>query len=167
MLRNSPFSKWPPIFNGISSERFPLATEPITCAISIVGCTRSEINVFNESTPLCQEPFAFGKGIRSVSLPCLPMILPALVNSFIIFSLSSMISLSVSAILPLMPSSSEGMRTEKFPFFTSVRTLSNKLLSIPSEGNFPLLFANECFRFGPRLTSAMSSDWLFIKCWLR
>src|SRR5882757_7673847 len=95
----------------------------------MVGCTRSEISALRESTPVPQEPFALGISIRWVSLPCLPMVLPAFVNSRIICSLREMISLSVSQILPFTPTSSIGIRTPKFPFRTSIKIRNNSLSS--------------------------------------
>src|SRR5258708_149900 len=129
MRENSPCKVWPPISRGISWERLPFATELITWAISMVGCTRSEIRVLSESTPVPQEPFALGTSIRWVSFPCLPMVLPALLNSRIMASLREIISLRVSQIFPFTPISSIGMRTLKFPFRTSIRILNNSLSS--------------------------------------
>ena len=82
---NSPCSTWSPICSGICCDKFPFATELITPAISIVGCTRSDMSVFSESTPLLHEPFAKGTSMRWVSFPCLPMVLLARVNSWVIF----------------------------------------------------------------------------------
>ena len=47
----------------------------------------------------------------------------------IIFSLREMISLSVSQIFPLTPTWSIGMRTVKFPFLTSVKTVNSSCSS--------------------------------------
>ena len=76
ILKNSPCKGLPSIDKGISCNRFPFATEVITCAISMVGCTRSEMSVLTESTHELQDPLAPSRRTRLVSLPCFPILFP-------------------------------------------------------------------------------------------
>ena len=133
MRENSPCRRCSPICSGISCERFPFATEEITWAISMVGCTRSEISVLIDSDAALQEPRAMrGISTRWFSFPCLPMMFLAWFSSETSVSFSAMISFSVSQIFPPRPTLSTAMRAEKLPFLTSDKTRSSSRLSISS-----------------------------------
>ena len=56
MRRNSPSSGRSSISSAIVCDRSPLATAPITRAVSLVGCTRSLISALTESIASAQEP---------------------------------------------------------------------------------------------------------------
>ena len=103
-------------------DRSPLATAPMTRPISVVGWTRSATSAFTDSTQSPQEPSAPTTLPRWVMRPSLPTTAPMRANSRAMRSLSSMISLRVSATLPALPTLSTGMRTVKSPLRTAVRT---------------------------------------------
>src|SRR5438874_12589617 len=139
--RNSPSSGRSSMSSAMACERSPLATAPMTRAISLVGCTRSPISALMEPSEAAQAPLKPPSEARWVILPSLPTTLLRRSSSRAIFSLSSMTSLKVSAILPAMPVHSRGRRTAKFPFLNAVNTESSVFSSsrsrFPSKGGGP------------------------------
>ena len=126
----------------------PLATAPITRAISVLGQTRSEISALTESIWRAHAPPTDPNGMRVASFPSLPTTLLMRSMPRDVLSFSAMMSLSVSAILPSMPVQSSGMRAEKSPFLTAVKTLNNSLGSSSPRDACPLVTT---FIFGPLL----------------
>ena len=119
--------------------RSPLATAPITRAISVVGRPRSEISAFTDSTFRAHAPSPDPNDMRSASFPSLPTALLTRSIPRDVLSSRSIMSLSVSAIFPLIPVQSSGMRAEKSPFFTAVKTLNNSLGSNSPPDDCPLV----------------------------
>ena len=131
---NSPSSLRPPISVAIVCERSPLATAPITRAVSLIGCTRQPMSVFTESTRSCHAPEVLAVDNRSVIFPSLPTTRLMRFSSSVDCSIDSATSLKVSAILPAVPVHSTGSRTEKSPFFNamSARNISPEPICAPS-----------------------------------
>ena len=115
-----PFSGWPSTSSAMVCDKSPFATAPITRAISVVGRTRSSISVLTELMMVAQPPVVLVISARWVSRPSRPTTRLTSVTSRTMRDLVSMMSLSVSAILPAMPIQSDGMRTEKSPFFSAI-----------------------------------------------
>ncbi len=115
MRRNSPRSGRSSFSRSMVCDRSPLATAPITRAISAVGWTMSAIRVLTASTLAAQEPVAEGTRARLLILPCRPTASPRRLNSRLIRSFISTTSLKASASSPSMPVRSPGRRTEKSP----------------------------------------------------
>ena len=126
--RNSPFNGRPSTSNAIRSERSPFATAPMTRAISLVGRAMSSISKFVESTRRSHDPAAAGTPARCMILPSLPTTRLTRSISLAVLSLNSIISLSVSAILPASPVHSPGRRTEKSPFLNATKVFSSSLV---------------------------------------
>ena len=112
----------PSISSSIVSPRSPLATAPMTRAISVVGWTRSPMSVLIDWTQVAQEPGAVGSATRWAILPSRPTAMLTFSKSRAMRSLRSMMSLSASAIFPAMAVLSAGIRTVKSPFLTAVKT---------------------------------------------
>ena len=127
--RNWPSSGLPSTSSDMVCDRSPLATAPMTRAISVVGRTRSSIRVLTELTIVPQPPDTLAAVARCSSRPSRPTVWLTLAISWAIRPLFSIISFSVSAILPSRPVRSVGIRTEKSPFFRAVRAASNILRS--------------------------------------
>ena len=116
--RNSPSRGRPPTSSrAMVCERSPLATAPMTRAISLVGCTRSLMSMFTEAISAAHDPLLSPMTARSVMRPSLPTARLSRSSSLAKRSFSSTTSLKVSAILPSSPSRSMGSRTLKSPFF--------------------------------------------------
>ncbi len=124
-----PLSGWPSTSSAMVCDRSPLATAPITRAISVVGRTRSSIRVLTELMMVAQPPTTLGTEARCVKRPSRPTTRDTSVTALTIFSLVSMMSLSVSAIFPEMPVRSDGMRAVKSPFFRAIKVASSSLAS--------------------------------------
>src|SRR2546425_1663327 len=123
--RNSPFNGRSSTCSAMRSERSPFATAPITRAISLVGRAISSISKLVESTSRSHDPEAAGTDARCIIFPSLPTTRLTRSTSFVVLSLSSMMSLSVSAILPASPVHSPGRRAEKSPFLNATNVFSN------------------------------------------
>src|SRR5437870_12868699 len=80
-------------------------------------------------TPAAQSPVEPMTDARSVIFPCLPTATLIRSYSWTTRCWSSIISFSVSAILPATPVLSSGMRTEKSPFLSATKT-SRQLLEV-------------------------------------
>ena len=120
--RNWPWSRRPSISRGMGCERSPLATARMTRPISALGRARSSIRPLTASRVSFQAPPASPSGVRLVcgSLPA------RLLRRFSSRSsrwLDSMISLSAAATRPADPVQFPGMRTEKSPRLTALRTV--------------------------------------------
>ena len=126
--RNSPFKGRSSTCSVMRSERSPFATAPITRAISLVGRAMSSISRLVESISRSQEPEAAGTAARCIIFPSLPTTRLTRSTSLAVLSLNSMMSLSVSAILPASPVHSPGKRTEKSPFLKATRALSSNFV---------------------------------------
>jgi hypothetical protein len=124
-----PFSGWPSTSSAMVCDRSPFATAPMTRAISVVGRTRSSIRVLTELMMVDQPPTTPGTSARWVRWPSRPTTRDTSVTVSTIFCLVSMMSFRVSAILPDTPVQSEGMRTEKSPFFSAISVESSSLTS--------------------------------------
>ncbi|MNX55499.1 hypothetical protein D3C86_862640 [compost metagenome] len=133
-LRNWPRSFRPSSTGGTCWLRLPSATEPITRIISLIGLMRSLVSALLELTIFCHEPFIIGNSIRSSTLPCLPISRATRSNSVAVSAAMSMISLSVSAILPGMPVQSSGIRVVKSPLRNDFSAASNVFMSKTSIG---------------------------------
>ena len=71
--RNSPSSGRPSVSRSIVCDRSPLATAPMTRAISVVGWTRSVDERVHRIAPRrAQEPWTSPREARSLIRPCLP-----------------------------------------------------------------------------------------------
>ena len=70
--RNSPLSGRPSASSAIDWERSPLATAPITRAVSLMGWTRSPISALTDCMEAAQEPPTPAREARSDRRPCLP-----------------------------------------------------------------------------------------------
>ena len=113
--RNWPRSGRPSTSSAMFCDKSPFATAPITRAISVVGRTRSSIRALTELIIVAQPPATVGGVARCSRRPSWPTMRLTLTISCAILSEFSMMSLSVSAILPFMPVRSDGSRTEKSP----------------------------------------------------
>ena len=131
--RNSPRRGRPATSSAIVCDRSPLATAPITRAVSLVGCTRSLTSSLTDATVSAHAPLTSPIEARSAILPSLPTIRLRRSISFAILSLSSITSLKVSAIFPFTPSHSIGSRTEKSPFLRAVSATRSSLASSGGE----------------------------------
>ncbi len=127
--RNWPRKGRPSTSSAMFCDRSPLATAPITRAISVVGRTRSSISALTELMMVAQPPPTVGEAARCSRRPSWPTTRLTLTISWAILSLLSMMSLRVSAILPFMPVSSDGRRTEKSPRRKATSASSNCLAS--------------------------------------
>ena len=84
--RNSPSRGLPSISNAMVWARSPLATAPITRAVSLVGCTKSLIRVLTEATDSAHEPLTSPMEARWLIFPSLPTTRLIRSSSFAIFS---------------------------------------------------------------------------------
>ena len=119
--RNSPWRGRPSRSRAIVWERSPLATAPITRAVSRVGWTRSEMRALTFSTDSAQEPDTSPSEARSEMRPSLPTTRRRRSSSRLILWFSSTTSLNASAIFPSSPTRSTGSRTSKEPPFNRTR----------------------------------------------
>ncbi len=110
-----PRSGRPSISSAMVCDRSPLATAPITRAVSLVGWTRSPIRLFTHSSEASHDPRASGREARWGSLPSLPTTRATRSSSRAIRSFSSTTSLKTSAIFRSSPEPSSDSRTEKSP----------------------------------------------------
>ena len=120
--RNSPCSARPSRSRDMDCERSPLATAPMTRAISLVGCTSSSMSELTHSIAVPHEPSNPPGLARCAILPSLPTTRLSRSSSRAIRSFCSMTSFSVSATFPAMPVHSNGRRAEKSPFLNDVST---------------------------------------------
>ena len=118
--RNSPSSGRSSISRAIVCDRSPLATAPITRAVSLVGWTRSPISALTESMVPAQEPLKLPSEARCLILPSLPTTRLMRSSSSVILSSWSITSLNVSPTLPLRPTQVAGSRTVKSPCRSAV-----------------------------------------------
>ncbi len=113
--RNSPWSGRPSISSAMFLDRSPLATAPMTRAISVVGWIMSVTSVLMLSTQVSQPPDALPSLARWLILPSLPMATLSRLTSLVRLSFISTTSLKTPAISPSSPVRSSGSRTEKSP----------------------------------------------------
>ena len=113
--RNSPSSGRPSTSRRTVCSRSPCATAEMTRVTSVVGQSRSSIRVLTEVSISPQAPFDRPNFTRWRVLPSRPTTWPTRSSCCAMRSLAVTISLKVSAILPRMPTSLPGMRTEKSP----------------------------------------------------
>ena len=101
--------------SAIDFERSPLATAPMTRAISLVGCTRSLMSALTESMFPAHEPLKLPSDARCLILPSLPTTRLMRSISSVMPSSWSITSLNVSPTFPLSPTQVDGSRTLKSP----------------------------------------------------
>ena len=123
--RNSPESGRPSSSSAIVWDRSPLATAPITRAVSVVGRTRSATSVLTCWSEAAHEPFASPSVARWLTLPSLPTARPSLSSSPAMRSFISTVWLNASAIRPAIPDHSSGSLTEKSPFLKALSAASS------------------------------------------
>src|SRR6267143_2327054 len=129
--RNWPCSRRPSMSIGIVCERSPLATAPMTRAISLFGRMTSSIRSFTESRVAAHAPPASPIDAR-LNWPSLPTRLLRRRSSRSRRWFDSMISLMAVATLAAWPVEVTGTRTLKSPRLTAVRTRSITLESVLS-----------------------------------
>ena len=139
--RNSPSSGRPSTSRRTVCSRSPCATAEMTRVTSVVGQSRSSISVLTEVSISPQAPFDRPNFTRWRVLPSRPTTWPTRSSCCAMRSLAATISLKVSAILPRMPISLPGMRTEKSPtrmdcsaFRSSCNSAGEPPASCPSAG---------------------------------
>ncbi len=115
VLRNSPSSGRASKSSAIVFDKSPLATAPMTRAISLVGCTRSLIMALTESMVPAQAPLNEPWNARCLIFPSLPTTRLILSISPVIPSSWSITALNVSPTFPPRPIQLEGSRTLKSP----------------------------------------------------
>ena len=125
--RNSPCSGRPSISSAIVLDRSPLATAPITRAISVVGWIMSPTSVLMLSTQVSHPPDALFSLARWLMRPSLPMATLSRLTSVVRFWFSSTTSLKAAAISPSIPVRSSGSRTEKSPLRSCRKAISRTL----------------------------------------
>ena len=113
--RNSPFSGRPSTSRLTVRSRSPCATAAMARVTSVVGHNRSSISELTEDSISPQAPSERPKRTRCRVLPSRPTTWPTRSSCPAMRSLVATISLKVSAILPMMPTRSPAMRTEKLP----------------------------------------------------
>ncbi len=121
--RNCPCSRRPSMSVDIVCERSPLATALMTRAISLLGRTTSSIRSLIESRVAAHAP-PESPIDACLTWPSLPTCLLSRRSSRSRRWLDSMMSLMAAATLPAGPGELIGMRTEKSPRLTAVRTRS-------------------------------------------
>ncbi len=156
--RNSPWTGRSSISSDIVCERSPLATAPITRAISLVGWTRSLIRSFTLSTLEAQAPVKSLSSARSPMRPSLPTTRLRRASSSESRSFRSTISLKASAILPATPVHSIGSRTEKSPFLKAERADRSFLTSSRSTGGSSIV----AMKLAPCFAKFFESRFLWI-----
>ena len=139
--RNSPFSGRPSTSRLTVRSRSPCATAAMARVTSVVGHSRSSISELTEDSISPQAPSESPKRTRCRVLPSRPTTWPTRSSWPAMRSLVATISLKVSAILPMMPTRSPAMRTEKLPTRidcsackSSVSPLASPLRSCSSAG---------------------------------
>src|SRR3954470_19658405 len=113
--RNSPSSGRPSTSRAIDCPRSPFATAPTARVTSVVGQTRSSINMLIAATSSAHPPTTPGTLMRCLSLPSLPTVRETRAVSRARRSLTAAMSLKASAILPSTPVRSDASRTAKLP----------------------------------------------------
>ena len=101
--KKSPWSGRPSISSGTVCERSPRATALMTRMTSVVGWARLVISALTAPMLASQPPPALPRLARWVRRPSVPTTVLIRSNSRLVRSFSSMISFSVSAILPARP----------------------------------------------------------------
>ena len=139
MRRNSPRRGRSSFSRSMVWDRSPLATAPITRAISAVGWTMSAMRVLTASTLAAQEPWAAGNRARWLILPWRPTVSPSRSNSLVMRSLSSTTSLNASASSPATPLRPRGIRTEKSPRRKALSAARSSAVS-PADPSGPRAF---------------------------
>ena len=114
--RNSPWSGRPSISSAIDLDRSPLATAPMTRAISVVGWVRSPTSVLMLSMQVSQPPVALARRARWLIRPSFPTVTLSRPSSPASRSFISTVSLKAAAISPSSPVRSMGSRAVKSPF---------------------------------------------------
>ena len=122
--RNSPCSGRPSISSAMVLDRSPLATAPITRAISVVGWIMSPTSVLMLSMQVSHPPDALFNLARWLMRPSLPMATLSRLTSVVRFWFNSTTSLKAAAISPSMPVRSSGSRTEKSPLRSCRKAIS-------------------------------------------
>src|SRR5688572_26334970 len=114
-------------------DKSPLATAPITRAVSEIGWTRQSMRLLTALTRWAQPPPILALGRRSLILPSLPTARLMRLRSEVESSINSATSLNVSATLPAVLSQWTGRRAEKSPFLNAVRArrISRRSASLP------------------------------------
>ena len=130
--RNSPLRGRPSLSSSIFWERSPLATAPMTRAVSLVGWTRSAMRAFTDSSDAAHAPRTSPSDARWAMRPSFPTTRLSRSSSAAMRSFSSTTSLNVSAIFPSTPVSSDGSRTEKSPRLKRVSAARRVFLSSPA-----------------------------------
>ena len=105
--------------------RSPLATAPMTRAISVEGCIRSPIRLFTESMHAAQDLRGRSKVRALIDLAFLTDGSADTLKLRAIRSFSSRMSLSVSLTFPASPTFSTGILTLKSPLRKAIRVLSS------------------------------------------
>ena len=134
--RNSPCSGRPSTSRSIVRVRSPRATAEIERVMRSVGQSRSSQSVLTEISIAPQAPRRLGPATRSRVWPRLPTRSPTRASSSARRRLLKMMSLSVSASLPAMPSQPPGRRWLKSPSRTacSTRSSSGRRSALPDSG---------------------------------
>src|SRR5437763_3985441 len=127
--RNSPLSGRPSTSSRTVCKRSPCATAAIARVTSVVGHSRSSINELIEPSISAQAPLNRPNFTRWRVLPSRPTTWPTRSSWVGIPSLAATISLKVSAILPIRPGWSPGIRTEKSPTRIACRARRRSLRS--------------------------------------
>src|SRR5262249_9797673 len=118
--------------SGTVCRRSPWATAASARVTSVVGHSRSSINVLTEVSISAQAPRVRPNLTRLRVLPSRPTAAPTRSSCCAMRWLAATISLKVSAILPAMPMRSLGRRTEKSPTRMAVRAWSSSCTSTVS-----------------------------------
>ena len=127
--KNSPFSGRPSTSSATVRSRSPCATAAIARVTSVVGHNRSSISELTEDSISPQAPSDRPSRTRWRVLPSRPTTWPTRSSWLAMRSLVVTISLNVSAILPMMPTRSPAMRTEKSPTRMACSACSNSARS--------------------------------------
>ena len=113
--RNSPFSGRPSTSRLTVRNRSPCATAAMARVTSVVGQSRSSISELTDASISPQAPSERPSRTRWRVRPSRPTTWPTRSSCLAMRWLVATISLKVSAILPMMPTRSPAMRTEKSP----------------------------------------------------
>ena len=118
-------------------SRSPCATAAMARVTSVVGHSRSSISELTEDSISPQAPSESPKRTRWRVRPSRPTTWPTRSSWLAMRWLVPTISLKVSAILPMIPTRSPAIRTEKSPIRMACRACSSsgKAVSVAIEGN--------------------------------
>ena len=141
--RNSPSSGRPSTSTAIDWLRSPFATAPIVRVTSVVGRTKSSINVFNACTSSAQPPTIPVTAILCRRRPSLPTTRDTLAASRALRSLMLSTSLNASASFPCTPLQPLGSLAVKSPSRNASIAASR---SISHASPLPLPFVAGRFR---------------------